>query len=189
MGRGASSEGVCQARAKELITRREKAWPRYTDSRKRVKYGGRHGKRRRRGEQGAESAFAVAPFPFSKCVVRNGLERSRARRFCAAERTLDGEDRSGRWNRRERGRGRRGIPRGVWGRAPMLLVRTNPLANQNSPLNRRSSQIPAHSRKNVEKRFPSSCLHSKLWIQRHVSQSMSAPPINCAAPVGLAVHQ
>jgi hypothetical protein len=166
MGRGASSEGVCQARAKELITRREKAWPRYTDSRKRVKYGGRHGKRRRRGEQGAESAFAVAPFPFSKCVVRNGLERSRARRFCAAERTLDGEDRSGRWNRRERGRGRRGIPRGVWGRAPMLLVRTNPLANQNSPLNRRSSQIPAHSHINELRAAGSRRPRKRRWRER-----------------------
>jgi hypothetical protein len=39
--------------------------------------------------------FALAPFPLSKGSFRNGPERSRARRFCAAERTLDGEDRSG----------------------------------------------------------------------------------------------
>jgi hypothetical protein len=38
-------------------------------------------------------AFAVAPFPFSRASVRNCPERSRARWFCAAQRTLDGEDR------------------------------------------------------------------------------------------------
>src|SRR5579862_7879702 len=47
--------------------------------------------------------FAFAPFPLSEESFRNGPERSRARRFCAAKRTLDGEDRSGRWRRRERG--------------------------------------------------------------------------------------
>ena len=53
------------------------------------------------GEQSSASldaALAVAPFPFSKSSVQNGPELSRARRFCAAKRTLDGEDRSGRWD-------------------------------------------------------------------------------------------
>jgi hypothetical protein len=30
-------------------------------------------------------AFAVAPFPLSKCTVQNGPERSRARRFLRGE--------------------------------------------------------------------------------------------------------
>src|SRR5258708_31949921 len=63
-------------------------------------------------------ALCSCPLSLISVVFQNGPERSRARRFCAAKRTLDGEDRSGRWRRRERGRGRRGIPRGVWGGAP-----------------------------------------------------------------------
>ena len=54
-------------------------------------------------------AFAFGPFPLSWEALRNGPEQSRARGFCAAERTLDGEDRSGTWSRRERGRGFQGI--------------------------------------------------------------------------------
>ena len=37
----------------------------------------------------------VAVFPSYEEGVRNGPEQSRARRCCAAKRTLDGEDRSG----------------------------------------------------------------------------------------------
>src|SRR5450432_839925 len=51
-----------------------------------------------------KAAFAAAPFPLYKCGFRNGPELSRARRFCAAKRTLDGEDRSGTLISRERGR-------------------------------------------------------------------------------------
>ena len=54
-------------------------------------------------------AFAFGPFPFSQGTLRNGPEQSRARGFCAAERTLDGEDRSGTWSGRERGRGFQGV--------------------------------------------------------------------------------
>ncbi len=64
-------------------------------------------------------SLGSCPLSLISVVVQNGPERSRARGFCAAKRTLDGEDRSGRWGRRERGRGRRGTPRGVWGSAPI----------------------------------------------------------------------
>src|SRR5215472_13500388 len=53
-------------------------------------------------------AFAVAPFSLSKLSLRNGPEPSRARGVGAAKRTLDGEDRSGRWGGRERGPARVG---------------------------------------------------------------------------------
>ena len=39
--------------------------------------------------QQPERPLQFAPFPFSKCVVQNGPEQSRARRFCAAKRTLE----------------------------------------------------------------------------------------------------
>src|SRR5712692_2968243 len=92
----ASSEAARQVPTKEYSALGRRA--RYPDSRKRVKGGGRHSSRQQRGAASRERAFAVAPFPFSKCAVQNGPEQSRARRFCAAERPLDGEDRSGRWN-------------------------------------------------------------------------------------------
>src|SRR5579872_5935023 len=47
--------------------------------------------------------FRLPPFPHLRNRSQNGPERSRARRFCAAQRTLDGEDRSERLVRRERG--------------------------------------------------------------------------------------
>src|SRR5205807_4876004 len=59
------------------------------------------------------------PLSLISVVLQKGPERSRARRFCAAKRTLDGEDRSGRWRRRERGRGRRGTPPRGLGRSPI----------------------------------------------------------------------
>jgi len=41
----------------------------------------------------AESCIsALPPFPHIRKCCQNGPERSRARRFCAAKRTLDGED-------------------------------------------------------------------------------------------------
>jgi hypothetical protein len=46
--------------------------------------------------------FAVAPFPDIRRDFQNGPEQSRARGLCAAERTLDGEDRSETWHGRER---------------------------------------------------------------------------------------
>src|SRR6266568_9649321 len=45
----------------------------------------------------------VPPFPHIRAVLQNGPERSRARRCCAAKRTLDGEDRSEILDKRERG--------------------------------------------------------------------------------------
>ena len=47
--------------------------------------------------------FRLPPFPHLRNRPQNGPERSRARRFCAAQRTLDGEDRSETLVRRERG--------------------------------------------------------------------------------------
>ena len=54
--------------------------------------------------------FPEAPFPSYEKTLRNGLEQSRARGVGAAKRTLDGEDRSGTWAERERGRGFQGCP-------------------------------------------------------------------------------
>src|SRR5271157_920108 len=54
-------------------------------------------------------AFAFGPFPLSWEAHLNGPEQSRARGLGAAERTLDGEDRSGTWSGRERGRGSQGV--------------------------------------------------------------------------------
>src|ERR1700731_3574157 len=52
----------------------------------------------------AESCIsALPPFPHIRKRCQNGPERSRARRFCAAQWTLDGEDRSATCLRRERG--------------------------------------------------------------------------------------
>src|SRR5271169_3188600 len=45
----------------------------------------------------------LPPFPHIRKRPQNGPERSRARWFCAAQRTLDGEDRSEKFVRRERG--------------------------------------------------------------------------------------
>jgi len=60
---------------------------------------------------------ALPPFPHIRKCCQNGPERSRARRFCAAQRTLDGEDRSATPLRRERGL--------VW--FPLRLAGTDPL--------------------------------------------------------------
>ncbi len=91
-GHASITEGICQDTAE--------AWSatRFSQACQARRPGGlqtRHS--RQREKQRPERALAVAPFPFSKCAVQNGPERSRARRFCAAERTLDGEDRSERW--------------------------------------------------------------------------------------------
>jgi hypothetical protein len=51
-------------------------------------------------------SFALAPFPLSEKSFRNGPERSRARGVCAAERTLDGEDRCGKVYVKGKGAGR-----------------------------------------------------------------------------------
>src|SRR5579875_732502 len=69
--------------------------------------------------------FAFARFPFSWANLRNGPEPSRARGFCAAERTLDGEDRSGTWGRRESGLGVQGVSpwRGAGQRPAYLTAR------------------------------------------------------------------
>src|SRR5256884_5846048 len=48
--------------------------------------------------------FSLCPFPSWKGVFsQNGPQRSRARRCCAAKRTLHGEDRSEILDKRERG--------------------------------------------------------------------------------------
>ena len=44
--------------------------------------------------------FAVAPCTLVTVGFQHGPQQSRARGFCAAERTLDGEDRSGTWEDR-----------------------------------------------------------------------------------------
>src|ERR1700694_6067051 len=44
-----------------------------------------------------------APFPHISQVLRNGPEQARARGFCAAQRTLAGEDRSATYPVREKG--------------------------------------------------------------------------------------
>ena len=107
-------------------------------------------------------AFAWASFPSSKEPLRNGPEQSRARRFCAAERTLDGEDRSGIWGRRER---RPGVPGGVplagfRGSAPDTLPRAFCAASRNtSPSVRFPS--PTNGRRSLSRlrsRFPSTRL-------------------------------
>src|SRR5579875_1627302 len=69
--------------------------------------------------------FAFARFPFSWANLRNGPEPSRARGFCAAKRTLDGEDRSGTWGRRESGLGVQGVSpwRGAGQRPAYLTAR------------------------------------------------------------------
>src|SRR5512132_1340928 len=77
-------------------------------------------------------ALAVAPFPFSKCSVQNGPERSRARRFCAAKRTLDGEDRFWKIGMKGKGAGSQGYPPRV-GAAPQFhRIRLCPLETRNS---------------------------------------------------------
>ncbi len=45
------------------------------------------------GLEAPEMSISGSPFPLVRQVFRNGAERSRARRFCAAKRTLDREDR------------------------------------------------------------------------------------------------
>ena len=47
--------------------------------------------------EGAAKGVCICPLSLISVSLRNGPERSRARRFCAAKRTLDSEDRSGRW--------------------------------------------------------------------------------------------
>jgi hypothetical protein len=51
----------------------------------------------------APRLLCSCPLSLISVRFRNGPQPSRARRFCAAERTLDGEDRSGTWEERERG--------------------------------------------------------------------------------------
>ena len=53
--------------------------------------------------------FPGAPFPSYEETLGNGPEQSRARGVGAAKRTLDGEDCSGTWAERERGRGLQGL--------------------------------------------------------------------------------
>ena len=76
-------------------------------------------------DQREAGAFAFGPFPCSKCLVRNGPQRSRARVFCAAKRTLDGEDRSELLAVQGKGPGvSGGVPlAGVRGSAPCTLPR------------------------------------------------------------------
>ena len=77
------------------------------------------------GRTRPQAGFAFARFPLSQCNLRNGPEPSRARGLCAAKRTLDGEDRSGTWGRRESGPGvSGGVPlAGIRGSAPRTLPR------------------------------------------------------------------
>jgi hypothetical protein len=63
----------------------------------------------------------------------------------AAKRTLDGEDRSGRWRRRERG-GVAGVSPAGFGPAPQFNTIRSPIRITELPPNRRPLQIPAHSR-------------------------------------------
>ena len=50
-----------------------------------------------------EMVSILPPFLRIRESLRNGPQRARARRFCAAKRTLAGEDRSARLERKERG--------------------------------------------------------------------------------------
>ena len=73
----------------------------------------------------AASGVCVCPLSLISVNLRNGPEQSRARGLCAAKRTLDGEDRSGTWGRRESGPGvSGGVPLAeIRGSAPSTLPR------------------------------------------------------------------
>ncbi len=61
----------------------------------------------------------AGPLSLISVCFQNGPERSRARRGCAAKRTLEGEDRSENWRSRERGPGvSGGNPLARYGAAP-----------------------------------------------------------------------
>ena len=76
--------------------------------------------------------FPGAPFPSYEKTLQNGPEQTRARGVGAAKRTLDGEDRSGTWAERERGRGFQSTMAGLGAAPPAhtgLLAVPSPAPN------------------------------------------------------------
>src|SRR5437667_10926632 len=91
--------------------------------------------RRKKGpKQRWSGYFSLCPFPSWKGVFsQNGPQRSRARRCCAAKRTLHGEDRSESLDKRERGG-----PKWTAKMAQSLTASDSLLAGMFQPRNRQS---------------------------------------------------
>jgi hypothetical protein len=125
------------------------------------------------------TTFLIAPFPSTRgCFAPNGPQRSRARRFCAAKRTLD---RCGPFGyHRQSGKGAGPQSLGCISRAPVLLQ---------PAFHRRSPRFHSHSLRGLPAPVPVGVLHLKgvLLSQRrpHKGQGADRSHPNAAVPVGM----